>query len=337
MHISDSMIHKDLRQAGRVLRKILPQFTERTFKMADFFLKSIRGRCRSDLQFEEVYLQRSDGSHLRLCVYSPRIAKADVPGLLWIHGGGYAMGIPEMDEAVIRQFIGVSGCVVVSPDYRKSPDAPYPAALEDSYNALLWLKEHGPRYNMREDQIMVGGSSAGGGLTAALSLYARDRGEVAIAFQMPLYPMIDDRMTTASARDNDAPVWNAKSNETAWKLYLGDLYKSHRVPAYAAPARAQDLAGLPPACTFVGSIEPFRDETVTYIKGLRASGVPVGFREFPGCFHGFDIVCPGAEISGEARRFLMECFSHASGHYFAAQLDQKDFTSDGMSPREYPG
>ncbi len=153
-----------------------------------------------------------------------------------------------------------TGAVVVSPYYTLSVDKPYPAALDDCYVSLLWLKDNGERYGVRSDQIFIGGDSAGGGLTAALSLYARDKGEVNIAFQMPLYPMLDDR-TTVSSSDNMAPVWNEKSNENGWELYLGGLYGMADVPAYAAPARATDYSGLPPTCSFVGSVEPFLDET----------------------------------------------------------------------------
>src|SRR5690606_30824760 len=132
-----------------------------------------------------------------------------VPGVLWIHGGGYAQGVPEMSHDMYRQLIGTRDCVIVAPDYRLSIDAPYPAALEDCYEVLLWMKDHAQELGIRSDQLMVGGESAGGGLTAALAMYARDRGEVNLAFQMPLYPMIDDRMVTESAGDNNAYVWNS--------------------------------------------------------------------------------------------------------------------------------
>ena len=310
-----------------MIRRILPHFTERTFRVANQILNLTRNRCREQLNFEVRWISRPDGSRLRLCIYSPLIPKSQVPGLLWIHGGGYAMGIPEMDHLRIRRFIAASGCVVVAPDYRLSSQSPYPAALEDCYAALLWLKTHGGEYGMREDQIMVGGNSAGGGLTAALSLYARDRGEVAIAYHMPLYPMLDDRMETASSRENDAPVWNSESNRIAWRLYLGDQAGGPDVPAYAAPARAADLTGLPPTCTFVGSIDPFRDETLAYVEKLTADGIPVNFREFPGCFHAFEIICPRSTVAREAWTFLLESFSYAVDHYFSSQ------PSSGKTPR----
>lgn len=151
---------------------------------------------------------------------------------------------------------------------------------------------------------MVGGESAGGGLTAALCMYARDKGEVDIAFQMPLYPMIDDR-DTPSSRDNHAPVWNTRLNHAAWNLYLRpfrDHSRNDSVPAYAAPARQEDYRGLPPAYTFVGDIEPFYCETLTYIENLRKAGVPAKVDVYPGCFHAFDMLLPFLPVSRRAHR-----------------------------------
>lgn len=144
--------------------------------------------------------------------------------------------------------------------------APYPAALEDCYLVLKWMKENAQELGINPNQLFVGGDSAGGGLTAAVCLYARDKGEVNIAYQMPLYPMLDDRMITASSQNNDAPVRNTASNEAAWALYLDGI---EEVPIYAAPSRADNLRNLPPACTYVGTIEPFHDETVDLVNRLR--------------------------------------------------------------------
>ena len=319
MRVTRKMIHPELRKTGTLIRIILPSFTEQIFRFAKIMIKPMKGKCRRRLQYEQQYISRKDGSLLRICIYSPLLPQKDVPGLLWIHGGGYALGTPEQDELFISRFIESSSCVVISPDYRLSVDAPYPAALDDCYAALLWLKEHGSEYGMRTDQIMIGGDSAGGGLTAAVSLYARDEKKVAIAFQMPLYPMLDDGMNTSSATNNDAPLWNSKSNYISWKLYLGDLFGSQDIPSYAVPARAKDYRLLPPTCSYVGSIEPFRDEAIAYYNQLRASDVPVHYKVFEGCFHGFDIVCANSSIAKEASAFLIDCFLYAVKHYFAEQ------------------
>ncbi len=171
---------------------------------------------------------------------------------------------------------------------------------------------------MRDDQLIVIGNSAGGGLTAAVSFLARDREDVAIAHQIPLYPMIDHRMVTDSAHDNDAPVWGSRHNRVAWDLYLGGLAEAE-VPKYASPALEADLSGLPPITTFVGELDPFLDETLAYVGNLRTAGVPVESRTYPRCYHGFDLVRPGARVSRDANGFLCERFAAAIERDFAKQ------------------
>lgn len=241
------------------------------------------------------------------------------PGILWIHGGGYATGMPQMVfiSRALR-LVQRYGAVVVSPAYRLAPKHPYPAALHDCYAALRHLVDHADELGINSSQIMVGGESAGGGLTAALCLYARDRGEVAVAYQMPLYPMIDDR-DTASSRNNHAPVWNTRRNHRAWKAYLGDLWETDAVPPYAAPARATSFAGLPPAYTFVGDIEPFYCETLAYVERLREAGVEAAVDVYAGCFHAFDMLLPFKRVSRRAIAAFEERYRYAAAHYFAPQ------------------
>ncbi len=274
-------------------------------------------RVRGDVETLQRWTTRRDGSPLRLLVVRPAVPRTAVPGVLWIHGGGYATGIPEQSRATVERLIAATNCVVVLPDYRLSTETPYPAALDDCYDALVWLRDHAAELGVADDQLVVGGESAGGGLTAAVTLLARDRGEVAVAFQVPLYPMIDDR-PTASSRDNTAPVWNSNTNDTAWDLYLGPL-RNGDVPAYAAPARATAVTGLPPTLTFVGDIEPFHDEVVDYCERLRAAGVPVSYRVFPGAFHAFDVIAPSAPISRRARAFLIDGFRDLAAAHRAPQ------------------
>ena len=318
-NIKTEDIHPELRIAGNIIRIIMPSFTVGFFKVANLFLDNIglpdltRNICS-----EERYIKREDESELRLRVYSPKEKKKDVPGLLWIHGGGYGLGCPEQDFAFIQKFVDSSGCVVVAPDYTNSTTAPYPAAFNDCYDALLWLKENGKDYGMREDQIFVGGNSAGGGLCAAVVLKARDTGDVSIAFQMPLYPMIDDRMITKSSQNNDAPVWNSKSNEVGWKLYLGESFGTDNVSKYAAPARETNYTNLPPTLTYVGTIEPFTDETMIYVENLKEAGVEVEFKTFEGCFHGFDLL-KFTSVAKQADEFLINGFMYAVENYTAEQ------------------
>ena len=238
--------------------------------------------------------------------------------MLWLHGGGYAVGAAEMALISKAKQLVLQGAVVISPEYRLSVQAPYPAALHDCYDALLYMKNTAAELGVRSDQLFVGGESAGGGLAAALCLYARDLKEVNIAFQMPLYPMLDDRMQTELARDNNAPVWDSAANAQAWQLYLGELCGGE-VPPYAAPARATDYTGLPPAVTFVGDIEPFRDETIAYIENLRKAGVPAEIAVYPGCYHAFDMLAPTSQVARQAGEFFIAAYRHAAAHYFAAQ------------------
>ena len=211
------------------------------------------------------------------------------------------------------------GAVVVTPEYRLSKEVPYPAALEDCYAALEYLKEHTDELGVNSSQLMVGGESAGGGLTAALCMYARDKGEINIAYQMPLYPMIDN-LDTESSKDNHAPVWNAKLNHMGWKAYLGELYQQgENVPPYAAAARQTDYSKLPPAYTFVGNIEPFYCETLTYIENLQRAGVEASVDIYPNCFHAFDMLLPFKKISKQAAQKFEEKYLYACEHYFAEQ------------------
>lgn len=317
-NIKTEDINPQIRTVGNLIRTVMPHFTESFFGVANFFLDNfISGlNLAYKVNYEEKYITREDGSLLRLCVYSPKDKKTGVPGLLWIHGGGYAIGAPEQDFSFIQDFVLASGCVVVAPDYINSTDVPYPAAFNDCYLALKWLRDNGKNYGMRDDQIFVGGNSAGGGLCASVTLAARDRGDVKIAFQMPLYPMLDDRMITESSQNNDAPIWNTKSNEIAWKLYLGEDYQTDKVSSYAAPARETDYSDLPPTLTYVGTIDPFRDETQIYVDNLNKADVAVQFKLFEGCFHGFDLLFY-TDVAKEARQFLLDGFMYATENYFA--------------------
>ena len=317
MKVTMKMIDKELRLAGRMIKFFNKTFTEKRLRFLNKLMRNYQLKIRNkSFDFSEIWISRPDGSQLRLCIFKPRNLVRNVPGVLWLHGGGYAIGAPEQSQIWAKKFITASNSIVVMPDYRLSIQAPYPAALEDCYIALIWMKDHASDLGIRGNQLFVGGDSAGGGLTAALSLYTRDRGGPKIAFQMPLYPMIDDRMTTPSATNNDAPVWNSQSNYNGWKLYLGDYFGHPDVPPYAAPARATDYRNLPPTATFVGDLEPFRDETMEYVKNLTKAGIPVYFKLFSGCYHGFDTMSPKASKSQQAIAHIMDAFTYAVEHYY---------------------
>lgn len=317
MKVTKDMIHPDIRFAGSVVRVIWPKFTNRKFRFVNktlgIFAKG-HGFTRK-LSYREEYIDREGGKKLRTCIYTPKTKQpGKLPGLLWLHGGGYAAGMPEQDFPLIKMFVAASPAVVAAPDYTRSVDAPYPAALDDCYAALVWMKQNSERLGIDDSRLFVGGTSAGGGLTAAVCLYARDRGEVNVAFQMPLYPMLDDRDSTESVTDNNAPVWNQASNRLAWEIYLG----GQKAEKYAAPARETDYSNLPPALTFVGGIDPFRDETITFVENLKKAGVAVDFKLFEGCFHAFDLLT-FAKVAKQANEFACKGFEYAAKHYTAPQ------------------
>ena len=260
---------------------------------------------------------------MKLLILRPTISakpREKTPGVLWIHGGGYATGMAEMIYmSRAADLVKKYGAVVVTPEYRLSGRTPYPAALEDCYAALVYLKEHAQELGVNERQLMVGGESAGGGLTAALCMLARDRGEVSIAFQMPLYPMLDDR-DTESSRDNHGISWNTKRNHAAWKMYLCSV--EGEIPAYAVPARQTDYAGLPPCYTFVGDREAFYCETLAYVDNLRGAGVHAEADVYPTGFHAFDMLMPWRKISRQAIAAFERQYLWAAEHCFAAQRQE---------------
>lgn len=263
----------------------------------------------------------SDGKNLDIYIFKPTVNKksqVETPGILWIHGGGYVTGMAKMifisrGIDLVKKY----GAVVLTPEYRLSKETPYPAALNDCYAALKYLKENAEQLCINSSQIIVGGESAGGGLAIATCMYARDKGEINIAYQMPLYPMIDDR-DTDSSRDNHSPIWNTKRNHKGWKAYLGDLW-GDEVPPYAAPARQTNYSKLPPAYTFVGDIEPFYCETLTYIENLKKAGIDAKVDVYRNWFHAYDIILPFMRTSKKAISEFEKQYLYAVEHYFAEQ------------------
>ncbi|MEQ2525207.1 alpha/beta hydrolase [Bacillaceae bacterium CLA-AA-H227] len=242
-----------------------------------------------------------DNPSLRVRIYQPKDKTGTLPGLLWIHGGGYVLGTADDNDVLCQRFVTDANCVVVSVDYRLAPEHPYPAPLEDCYTALAWFSNTAEELGVDATRIGIAGASAGGGLTAALSLLARDRKGPEICFQMPLYPMIDDRNNTPSSLEITGNlIWNHDLNEKGWSMYLDGQNGTDNVSPYAAPARATDLSGLPFTYTCVGQLDPFRDETIDYVTRLAQSGVDVEFHLYPGAHHGFELITTNASISQRA-------------------------------------
>ena len=228
------------------------------------------------------------GGGMKAIMLRPEEPDRPVPGLLWIHGGGYVTGVASMAFYTMGHVLAEHfGCVMIAPNYRLALKAPYPAALEDCYAALQYLYSHAEELGVDRNRIVVGGESAGGGLAAAVCIYARDRGEIPVSFQIPLYPMLDCN-DTDSSRHSHSHGWGTRRNHWGWHAYLGKMYGTDEVPPYASPSRETDYAGLPPCYTYVEDEEPFRDETVAYVKNLQEAGVEAHMDIFHGNIHGFD-------------------------------------------------
>ncbi|MFE3827517.1 alpha/beta hydrolase [Streptomyces sp. NPDC059092] len=233
---------------------------------------------------------------VRVRVYTPAEQQGERPGLLYIHGGGFVLGSVALSDAHCLRIAERAGTTVVSVDYRRAPDDRFPAAVEDCYAALVWTAENATELAIDPRRLGIMGESAGGGLAAAVTLMARDRGGPALCFQLLAAPEIDDRLDTPSMRAyHDTPGWNRPSAELSWDLYLGEgLRGGDQVSAYAAPARVENLSGLPPAFVTAGQFDPLRDEDINYAQRLAQAGVPTELRLYPGTFHGSHMVTEAA-------------------------------------------
>lgn len=255
---------------------------------------------------DHVVAGRDGSPDVRLRLYRSTDLEPGAPVLLHIHGGGFVFGSAEMGDPRNREWAAELRCAIVTVDYRTAPETPYPGALEDCYAVLAWLNASAPQLGLDPTRIAVRGESAGGGLAAALCLLARDRGGPAIAFQLLVYPMLDDRTCTAAEPNPFAGqfIWNRSSNNFGWQSWLGHAPGGAGVPPYAAPARATDLAGLPPAFIATAALDVFIDENLDYVARLIRAGVPTEAYVAPGAFHGFDAIMPHAAVS---QRFTGHC------------------------------
>ncbi|MGA4540500.1 alpha/beta hydrolase [Uniformispora flossi] len=236
-------------------------------------------------------------------VYRPAGTAGTVLPLVFdIHGGGFVLGSVDMFHGGNLDLCRSLGAVVASVEYRLAPEDPYPAGLEDCYAALTALVGAAADLGIDPERVAVRGGSAGGGLAAALALLTRDRGGPRLCFQFLGFPEIDDRLATPSmVAFTDTPGWNRPNAEISWDAYLGPGRRGGPdVPAYAAPSRAEDLAGLPPAYISVMQFDPLRDEGIAYAQALLAAGINVELHLFPGTFHGSGLA-RHAEVSRRER------------------------------------
>lgn len=249
-------------------------------------------------------------------VYTPPDAAGPLGCILHIHGGGYVMGAAAPQEPVHRNWVAELNCVVVTVEYRLAPETRAPGNVEDCYAALAWTVSNAETLGIDPARIGVMGESAGGGLSAALALLARDRGEYRLAFQHLIYPMLDDRTVTHPDPHPHTGefIWTPHNNHFGWAAILGVEPGSDGVSPYAAPARAEDLSGLPPTFISTGALDLFLEEDLEYARRLMRAGVPTELHVYPGGPHGFDFH-PTAEVSVRARKDSLS----ALGRFLAAK------------------
>jgi acetyl esterase/lipase len=238
---------------------------------------------------------------VEVLVFRPQAAAPPRPALLYIHGGGYVIGSAWMFAGHCQKFARELDCVVVSVDYRLAPETPHPGPVEDCHAALQWLRGQAAELGVDPGRVAVMGESAGGGLAAALALLARDRGEVPFILQVLVAPMIDDR---TAVRADVGPytgefIWTREHNLFGWTCLLGGPPGGPDVSPYAAAARAEDLAGLPPTFINLGDLDLFVEEAMDYSRRLLRAGVPVELHVYPGLTHGGGMMAQSrlAEVS----------------------------------------
>jgi acetyl esterase len=255
---------------------------------------------RAQLEITERRAPVPGGPDVRLVVYRPRGDTGPRPVLISIHGGAFVMLSPDDFAGIDAMTAIANDAVVVAVDYRLAPQHPFPAGPDDCYAALEWTVASAAELGIDVDRIVVTGGSAGGALTAAVCLMARDRRGPRIAYQALMIPVVDDRLDTPSMRQYGAnPGFNSVMAEGMWLHYLGDDRDVATTSPYAAPGRAESLAGLPPAFVLTGGLDPLRDEGIIYAMRLMADGVAVELHNVPGAYHGAPPLDPAAQVRGQ--------------------------------------
>lgn len=257
-----------------------------------------------DITWEDRVIPGPPGApDIEVTIFRPAGSETStLPGIVNIHGGGMIVGHRSWETARVVDIVAEHGVVAVNVEYRLAPEDPYPAGVEDCYAAFIWTHAHAAELGIDPARIIVGGGSAGGGLTAAVALLARDRRGPVMAGQLLLCPMIDNTNTTVASRQYDGiGTWQRDMNLLAWSCVLGEeLAFSTEAPAYAAPSRGTDVSGLPPAYIEVGEAEMFRDEDTAYALRIWETGGQAELHVWGGGAHGFDMYMPEAEITRAA-------------------------------------
>lgn len=255
-------------------------------------------KSREQARGESLWTKAHDGEDLRLCLYRPAGAAQDVhfPVILYLHGGGFVLGCPEMADDYLADLAEALQAIIVAVDYRLAPEYPFPVPLEDCYTALGWVFAQQRTLNIDADKVIVMGHSAGAGLAAALAILARDRGEYSIARQVLVYPMLDCRSGSAAAPQQNGTAgvigWPAQANQFCWQCLRGNHALDDPRIGWFSPALQDDLRDLPSTFLAVGALDLFLEEDVAFAMRLSRAGVSVELHVYPGAPHMFD-QCPG--------------------------------------------
>jgi acetyl esterase/lipase len=254
-----------------------------------------------DLEQLEFSVPSFDGAHLAVTVLRRRGHTGAGPGIFHIHGGGMVMGTRMTGISLVAPWVVEHDAVAITVDYRLAPEHPDPTPVEDCYAALVWTAEQAGDLGIDRNRLLIVGASAGGGLAAGVALMSRDRGGPQLIGRSLICPMLDDRDATISTQQfADTGLWDRGSNSVGWTALLGDRRGTEDVSIYAAPARATDLAHLPPTYLDAADAEVFRDETVAYASGLWRDGVNAELHVWPGGTHGWEALMQGSPLAHTA-------------------------------------
>lgn len=317
MKVVKEMHDKELQdQYGQFRSIISMNSTKLGLKIMNSLVRLAKGQKIKEVinETHNVSSNHMEGHKIRTRAFRPEgTSKEILPAMIYFHGGGYMMGIPEMANVFYEDVLKRRKVAIFSPDYRVSQKDPFPAGFNDCYDVLLWMRDNAKALKIDPNKIIIAGHSAGGGMAAAITLKARDTKDIKPIFQMAIYPMLDHRMITESSKMEGSTMWDAKINARAWGLYLRNI--KGKVPAYASPSLNEDYSDFPPTISFVGDLEPFYDENIAYIEALKKASVPVKFRVFKGGYHGFEVGSPKAKISIEANEFQLDAFEEFYDKY----------------------
>lgn len=269
----------------------MPPLRPTLIPLIQLVLRARKVTAPAGLRMSERWLPTAPGGpDVRVLILERENSSGTRPALMWLHGGGYLIGTPEIDLTLLARVLKHLDVTIFSVDYRLAPSDPFPAALDDAMTVLCWLREQSEALGIDPGCIAVGGNSAGGGLAAAVAQRAYDE-SVSLVFQLLMYPMLDDRTVRRTDQgERGKLMWTQRENRYGWTSYLGQAPGGDHVAPYAAPARREELAGLPPAWIGVGSLDLFYEEDVDYAERLSVAGVPCTLDVVADAPHAFDLL-----------------------------------------------